>query len=190
MLTLLIDLLQGPGEGVDLKPDPVACLARAAVADLNNVGESLFSASVGSDLTSLGFVSMPPLGFSGSLDNNLGGALSHPGPSTLSLSGDSPSVAKSKNDSIPCSSPVIAVTTATSAASAGGSNNTTKGGPYECLECGKEFRILRYLDKHKRIHTGEKPYQCCYCGRQFNDWPNMNRHKRIHTGKLVRLIFN
>ncbi|VEL37223.1 unnamed protein product, partial [Protopolystoma xenopodis] len=70
-------------------------------------------------------------------------------------------------------------TTATPATGAGG------GGPYGCRECGKEFRILRYLEKHRRIHTGEKPYQCCFCGRQFNDWPNMNRHKRIHTGILT-----
>lgn len=62
------------------------------------------------------------------------------------------------------------------------SKASTGSGPYRCRECDKEFRILRYLEKHRRIHTGEKPYQCCYCGRQFNDWPNMNRHKRIHTG--------
>ncbi|RTG90861.1 uncharacterized protein DC041_0009255, partial [Schistosoma bovis] len=61
------------------------------------------------------------------------------------------------------------------------SKASTGSGPYRCRECDKEFRILRYLEKHRRIHTGEKPYQCCYCGRQFNDWPNMNRHKRIHT---------
>lgn len=61
-------------------------------------------------------------------------------------------------------------------------HNGSGGGPYRCQNCGKEFRVLRYLEKHKRIHTGEKPYQCCFCGRLFNDWPNMNRHKRIHTG--------
>ncbi|VDO04876.1 unnamed protein product [Rodentolepis nana] len=64
-----------------------------------------------------------------------------------------------------------------------GSANSSSGGPYQCTSCGKEFRVLRYLEKHKRIHTGEKPYQCCFCGRLFNDWPNMNRHKRIHTGE-------
>ncbi|BHF65095.1 hypothetical protein SprV_0200810400 [Sparganum proliferum] len=196
-------------DGLDLKPDPVACLARAAAAGLNT-GEALFATSNSSaDLASLGFVPLPALtpisaaaaaAAVGLPDSSNGGI--HV---TVSSASCTEATTASTHQPLP---PTATVTTASSPVTAGGGNGGSSGmagapsrhsspvmmvaaadavggktGPYGCRECGKEFRILRYLEKHRRIHTGEKPYQCCYCGRQFNDWPNMNRHKRIHTGE-------
>ena len=37
------------------------------------------------------------------------------------------------------------------------------------------------LQKHKRIHTGEKPYSCEH-GKSFIESGALKKHKRIHTG--------
>ncbi|KAL7064127.1 hypothetical protein AAHC03_05209 [Spirometra sp. Aus1] len=200
-------------DGLDLKPDPVACLARAAAAGLNT-SEALFATSNSSaDLASLGFVPLPALtpisaaaaAAAVGLPDSSNGGIHVISATTVSSASCTEATTASTHQPLP---PTATVTTASSPVTAGGGSGGSSGmagipsrhsspvvmvaaadavggkaGPYGCRECGKEFRILRYLEKHRRIHTGEKPYQCCYCGRQFNDWPNMNRHKRIHTGE-------
>lgn len=153
-------------ECVDMKPDPSSCLSRLEAEEESSV--ILTTSSGTGNTTTAG----PSLSFLRTTTEPLTS-------STTTASVDSVVIASTVGNENDGMAAGVTASNVVDSITAG------NGGPYQCLHCGKEFRVLRYLEKHKRIHTGEKPYQCCFCGRLFNDWPNMNRHKRIHTGECA-----
>ena len=50
-----------------------------------------------------------------------------------------------------------------------------------CKECGKSFKDKKYIELHKRSHSGEKPHPCEDCGKSFTTSTNLILHKKIHS---------
>ncbi|XP_043247512.1 zinc finger protein 467-like [Amphibalanus amphitrite] len=58
-----------------------------------------------------------------------------------------------------------------------------KKGPYTCRYCGETFKAKEHLNRHERIHTGERPFPCVLCGKRFSRKDHLKIHVLIHTGE-------
>ncbi|XP_007956864.1 replication initiator 1 [Orycteropus afer afer] len=54
---------------------------------------------------------------------------------------------------------------------------------YSCDDCGRSFRLERFLRAHQRQHTGERPFTCTECGKNFGKKTHLVAHTRVHSGE-------
>ncbi|XP_021915610.1 zinc finger protein 84-like isoform X2 [Zootermopsis nevadensis] len=53
---------------------------------------------------------------------------------------------------------------------------------YYCIPCGKSFPFRSYYMRHEKVHRKSR-HICGYCDRQFSCKSNLDRHVRLHTGQ-------
>ncbi|XP_004629063.2 replication initiator 1 isoform X1 [Octodon degus] len=54
---------------------------------------------------------------------------------------------------------------------------------YNCEDCGRSFRLERFLRAHQRQHSGERPFTCAECGKNFGKKTHLVAHSRVHSGE-------
>ncbi|GIY47576.1 hypothetical protein CDAR_92711, partial [Caerostris darwini] len=69
-------------------------------------------------------------------------------------------------------------------------SNKQKKGPvrdrlYTCPidDCAKRFFRNSDLNRHLKIHSGQKPFQCRVCSKSFFRSCHLIAHNRVHTGE-------
>ena len=55
--------------------------------------------------------------------------------------------------------------------------------PFKCDVCQSQFLLSHHLKNHMRLHTGEKPFKCLLCGGEYSQYGNLQCHMRMHTGE-------
>lgn len=53
--------------------------------------------------------------------------------------------------------------------------------PLNCGVCGKVYNTRSKLQRHVRVHSGERPFPCLICGKRFPRSDHVKQHMRVHA---------
>ena len=53
---------------------------------------------------------------------------------------------------------------------------------FTCSECGHTFNRQKLLERHWKVHTGERPYQCAFCDTRMSRSDNLLLHMEQQHG--------
>ncbi|XP_061605287.1 myc-associated zinc finger protein-like [Phyllopteryx taeniolatus] len=67
----------------------------------------------------------------------------------------------------------------------GGANQQVRKN-HACEACGKAFRDVYHLNRHRLSHSDEKPYSCPVCQQRFKRKDRMSYHVRSHQGGVEK----
>ncbi|KAI8426745.1 hypothetical protein MSG28_014442 [Choristoneura fumiferana] len=54
---------------------------------------------------------------------------------------------------------------------------------FHCTECAASFYRKTDLDRHIKIHTGDRPHECDICSKTFVQKINFVMHMKTHSGE-------
>lgn len=57
---------------------------------------------------------------------------------------------------------------------------------HACETCGKAFRDVYHLNRHRLSHSDEKPFSCPICQQRFKRKDRMSHHVRSHQGGVEK----
>ncbi len=67
-------------------------------------------------------------------------------------------------------------------------HNEAVHGVFTCNVCFRTFTSRSNLDRHARLHTGQKPYVCSKCGKAFSRKDHLTNHAAKHAFKCGKCL--
>ncbi|KAI3365686.1 hypothetical protein L3Q82_010769, partial [Scortum barcoo] len=96
-----------------------------------------------------------------------------------------PNVMASVNPHAPPPAAVVMATGATVQRPANPNPNPVRKN-HACETCGKAFRDVYHLNRHRLSHSDEKPFSCPICQQRFKRKDRMSHHVRSHQGGVEK----
>ncbi|XP_071395799.1 myc-associated zinc finger protein isoform X1 [Centroberyx affinis] len=96
-----------------------------------------------------------------------------------------PNIVASVNPHAPPPAAVVMATGATVQRPANPNPNPVRKN-HACETCGKAFRDVYHLNRHRLSHSDEKPFSCPICQQRFKRKDRMSHHVRSHQGGVEK----